>query len=139
VKTNSSEDHARFSADGKWVAYQSNESGRFEIFVRSFPDGAVVTRVTSEGGIAPICSSSTNELIYRRADAHLVAVPVKTGETFGAGAPKTLFDVSRYDANYAVSPDGKRLLMMPFNTSEIASVQINVVQNFLSELRQRVK
>jgi Tol biopolymer transport system component len=139
VKTSSSEDHAVFSADGQWVAYQSNESGRFEIFVRSFPDGATVTRITTEGGIAPVWSFSTNELIYRRADGHLMAVPVKMGAAVETGPPKMLFDASRYDANYAVSPDGKRVLMMPFNTSEIASVQINVVQNFLTELRQRVK
>jgi serine/threonine-protein kinase len=139
VKTNASEDHAHFSADGKWVAYQSNESGRFEVFVRSFPNGATVSRVSIDGGISPVWSPATDELFFRGNDGRMMVAAVKYGATFEAATPKVLFDANRYDTNFAVSPDGKRLLMMPLNTTELASVQINVIQNFLTELRQRVR
>jgi len=102
-------------------------------------DGMTVSRVSVNGGISPVWSPSTDELFFRGNDGKMMVAPVKFGAIFEAGTPKVLFDANRYDTNFAVSPDGKRLLMMPLNTTELASVQVNVIQNFLTELRQRVR
>lgn len=68
-----------------------------------------------------------------------MAAAVQLGDAFEARQPRPLFDARRYENSYAVSPDGQRLLMMPLITSEQSSTRINVVLNFLTELRQRVR
>jgi dipeptidyl aminopeptidase/acylaminoacyl peptidase len=139
AKTAAQESYGAFSPDGKWIAYQSNESGRFEVFVRSFPDGARVTRVSPDGGVEPKWSPSGSELFYRGLDNKMTAVPVRGGAAFEAGKPQVLFDARGYENRFAVSPDGQRFLMMPLIAAEQSSTQINIIQNFLTELRQRVK
>jgi serine/threonine-protein kinase len=63
----SQESHPRFSPDGKWLAYQSNESGRFEIYVRPFPNNGPRVQVSNQGGAEPIWSRSGNTIFYRTA------------------------------------------------------------------------
>jgi Tol biopolymer transport system component len=139
VKTTAQESYAKFSPDGKWVAYQSNDSGRFEVFVRSFPDGDRVVRVSTDGGIEPYWSSSGSELFYRGLDNRLIATPVRGGSNFETGKPQALFDARGYENRFAVSPDAQRFLMMPLIAAEQSSTHINIVQNFLTELRQRAR
>jgi Tol biopolymer transport system component len=139
VKTTAQESYPAISPDNKWVAYQSNESGRFEVFVRSFPDGDRVVRVSSDGGIEPEWSFDGSELLYRGLDNKLMAMPVRGGSVFEAGKPQVLFDARGYENRFEASTDGQRFLMMPLIASEQSSTQINIIQNFLTELRQRVK
>jgi Tol biopolymer transport system component len=139
LKTPAQESYGVFSRDGKWVAYQSNESGRFEVFVRSFPDGDRVARVSAESGVEPVWSRTGGELFYRSLDGRMMAVQTRLGDTFEAGKPQALFDARGYENRFAVSPDGIQFLLMPLIASEQSSTQINVIQNFLFELRQRVK
>ncbi|TAK16457.1 MAG: serine/threonine-protein kinase [Acidobacteria bacterium] len=140
VKTTFIEGSAVFSPDGKWIAYQTNDSGRFEVFVRPFPSGEPAFRVSRDGGIAPQWSASGREVLYRTAtDSKLVAVPVMSGATFSTGTARVLFDATGFEAPFAVAPDGKRLLMMTLIPTEQLATQINLVQNFITELRARVK
>jgi Tol biopolymer transport system component len=139
LKTPAQESYGVFSNDNQWVAYQSNESGRFEIFVRSFPGGERVIRVSADSGVEPVWSPLGNELFYRGLDGRLMAVPVRGGAAFEVGKPEALFDARGYENRFAVSPDAKQFLLMPLIAAEQSSTQINIIQNFVSELRQRVR
>jgi eukaryotic-like serine/threonine-protein kinase len=109
----------RFSPDGRWIAYSSNESGKNEISVRPF-DAATGSAgkpviVTSGGGRTPLWSGDGKELFYITADGTATALEVKAGATFQAGVPKPLFKVPAGLLFWDVSPnssgDGARFLM----------------------------
>ncbi len=107
---------AVFSPDARYVAYQSNESGRAEIYVQSFPVASGKWQVSSGGGTDPSWRDDGKEIYYRSADQKLMAVDVQAGETFKVGIPQPLFParvqpgVSRN--KYLASADGKRFLFV---------------------------
>jgi hypothetical protein len=121
LQTQFDEQEGRFSPDGKWVAYVSNESGRNEIYVQSFPPSGAKFQISSGGGSEPQWRSDGTELFYLAADQMLVAVPVKLGrsgsESFQAGLPKPLIAAVSFAGpntavrSYAVSNDGQRFLI----------------------------
>ena len=147
--SNANERGATFSADGRWIAYQSDESGRNEIYVRPFPDvDAGRWQVSTTGGTQPVWSPDPDrqELFYTDPASSLVAVPVRgEGATFAYGNPEVLFDGtacvlrpnSRY---YDVSPDGKRFLMIKVHSvgEDGAVPEIIVVENWFEELKTLV-
>jgi len=139
AQTSANESYGEFSPDSKWIAYQSNDTGRYEVFVRSFPDGQPVLRVSTDGGVEPIWSPKGDELFFRALDGRMMAVKSSPGPTWNAGVPQRLFDARAYENGFAVSPDGQRLLMMPLIASEQSATRVNVILNFLTELRQRVR
>jgi Tol biopolymer transport system component len=139
VKTKFSEGSAMFSPDGHWLAYQSNESGRFEIYARSFPDAARTVQLTTDGGLAPMWSATGREMFYRGTDNRMKLLSIDTSPDLHASKPRVLFDASKYENTFGVLPDGRRLLMMPLLQNEQSATQIHIVLNVLSELRQRVK
>jgi eukaryotic-like serine/threonine-protein kinase len=105
----------RFSPDGRWIAYSSNESGKNEISVRSF-DAATGSAgspviVTSGGGRTPLWRGDGKELFYIGPDGMATALEVKAGATFQVGAPKPLFKVPAGLLFWDVAPDGARFLM----------------------------
>jgi serine/threonine protein kinase len=146
LQTTFAERNAEISPDGRWMAYESNESGRFEVYVRPFPnlDGGR-WQVSTSGGAQPAWARSGRELFYRNADA-LMAVPVRTEGGFVAGNPALLFRGQFVPTlggrNYDVSPDGRRFLMLKeAKASETAApqrVSLVVVTNWTEELKQRV-
>ena len=108
----------RFSPNTRWVAYASDESGTFEVFVRPFPAASGQTQISIAGGTQPEWRRDGKELFYISADGKLTAVPVTTdGVTFSAGTPRGLFDVEVREPNapfptdYAVTTDGQRFLV----------------------------
>jgi Tol biopolymer transport system component len=112
------EAQARFSPNTRWVAYASDESGTFEVYVRPFPAASGQTQISIAGGTQPEWRRDGKELFYISADGRLTAVPVTTdGPTFSAGTPRRLFDVEVPEPNppfptdYAVSADGQRFLV----------------------------
>jgi serine/threonine protein kinase/Tol biopolymer transport system component len=121
VVTNFDEDLAQFSPDGKWIAYQSNESGRHEIYIQPFPGPGVQTQVSANGGAQVRWSGDGKELFYIAFDGRLMAVPISlasTAQAIEAGPSVPLFatrvgPVLPYPNNwqYDVSPDGQRFLM----------------------------
>jgi eukaryotic-like serine/threonine-protein kinase len=131
---------ARFSPDGKWVAYTSSESGKWEIYVTSFPDARGKWQVSNGGGTQPHWRGDGNELFYLSPDDKLMSVPVKTGATFDAGTPTVLFQaypretVSATSEQffYDVSRDGQKFLI---NTQlKSAITPMSVVLNWPSKL-----
>ena len=119
VKTPANEQHAQFSPDGRWIAYQSDKTGGFEIYVRPFPGPGADVRVSSNGGAQPRWNPRGQELFYVAADDRLMAVPmVEQSGMQEPGPPTSLFvtTVGSTAPNtnrqqYSVSPDGRGFLM----------------------------
>jgi Tol biopolymer transport system component len=116
----SNEIQAEVSPDSRWVAYSSDESGRYEIYVQPFPDAAAGAKTTISvgGGLQPRWSADGRELYYLRSDSTLMAVAVRTdGSRLSAGASTSLFKtnlptaMNAYRSDYAVAPDGKGFVM----------------------------
>jgi eukaryotic-like serine/threonine-protein kinase len=107
-----SEADLRFSPDGRFVAFDSDESGQSEVYIAPFPGAAERTRVSSGGGAQPRWSHSGRELFYLSDDGHLVAVPVRTAPALGVGRPVPLFSTGGRTAwtEFEVASDGRRFL-----------------------------
>jgi hypothetical protein len=127
---------AAFSPDGKWIAYQSDETGRPEIYVQPFPGPGARVPISSDGGKEPVWSRDGQELFYREGTA-MVAVAVSSEPTFSVEKRELLFD-GPYQADgvghpsYDVSLDGRRFLMMRSDSRQRS--QIHVVVNLATEL-----
>jgi serine/threonine-protein kinase len=131
---------ALVSPDGRWVVYESNESGgRFEIFVRPFPDaGGRREQVSITGGRYPRWApSGRSEITYVNPDGEMMAVPVTLSPTLSLGRPAKLFQwvkpiPGRSGSPYDVSPkDGRFLVTKPLAENATAITQVSVVLNFL--------
>jgi Tol biopolymer transport system component len=120
----------KLSPDGRWLAYQSNETGRLEIYVQAFPGKESKWPVSVKGGTGPIWSRDGKELFYIEADNKLMAVDVKSGARFEHGVPKPLFEARMVpQSGFDVSPDGKRfLLVVPLE--QAANPPMTVVVNW---------
>jgi len=133
----------RFSPNGRWLAYTSNESGRFEIYVQPYPGPGGKWQISTEGGTEPVWNPNGRELFYR-IGGKMMAVDVTIQPSFSVGKPKMLFEGQFEPApatfpNYDVSPDGQRFLMLkPTEQEQAAPTQINVVLNWFEELKRRV-
>jgi Tol biopolymer transport system component len=143
LRTPFNESVPRFSPDGRWIAYISDESGRYEIYVLPFPGPGGKWQISTEGGMEPAWNPNGRELFYRTGNK-MMAVDVSTQSGFTAGKPRELFKGPYQPApltapNYDVSPDGQRFLMLkPTDQEQAAPTQINVVLNWFEELKQKV-
>jgi serine/threonine-protein kinase len=131
------------SPDGRWIAYESNESAATDIFVRPFPETDNGRwQVSSGGGIKPLWAPSGRELFYVSPNATLMSVPVEPGAGFNFGNAVRVIDVRPYTLagavrDYDVSPDGQRFLLLK-DSEQQDRVQINVVINWFEELKRLV-
>jgi eukaryotic-like serine/threonine-protein kinase len=143
LRTPSNETAPRFSPDGHFIAYASDESRRYEIYVRPYPGPGGKWQISTEGGTEPAWNPKGRELFYRSGNK-MMAVEVTTQGTFSAGKPKMLFEgpyqlTPLTATNYDLSPDGQRFLMLkPSESAEAAPTQITVVLNWFEELKQKV-
>jgi Tol biopolymer transport system component/predicted Ser/Thr protein kinase len=143
LRTPFSEGAARFSPDGRWLAYISDESGQYEIYVQSYPGPGGKWQISTEGGTEPVWNPNGRELFYRSGN-NMMAVDVVTQPGFAAGKPHMLFEgqyqpTTTTPPNYDVSADGQRFLMLkPVEQAQTALTQINVVLNWFEELKRRV-
>jgi Tol biopolymer transport system component len=135
--------NGQFSPDGRWVAYATNESGRWEIAVSPFPGPGGSWRVSSAGGSEPRWRRDGKELYYLAPDGKLMVVEVKPGPSFEAGAATALFPfrrrvpISSYDLfSYDVSADGQRFLVSA-ESGEAASVPLTAIVNWTAGLHSR--
>jgi Tol biopolymer transport system component len=110
VETPFQEDNAKFSPDGKSFAFESNESGRREIYVQPFPGPGAKVQVSVSGGQIPRWRRDGKELYYIAPGGLLMAVPVGAGPAFSSGPPQALFPVPANEW-YEPSPDGQRFLV----------------------------
>ncbi len=134
----------QFSPDGRWFAYVSDESGRKEIYVRPYPGPGGKWQISTDGGSEPQWNHNGRELFYRNGDK-MMAVDITAQASFAAGKPRQLFEGHYLTgggyarANYDVSPDGQRFLMLrPVEGEQAAPTQINVVLNWTEELKRLV-
>jgi hypothetical protein len=119
VRSTAFVNEARFSPDGRWVAYNGNETGRHEVFVVPFPPTGERWQVSTAGGVQPLWRGDGRELFYLDPQGNLVSVDVKSARTFAVGPPRVLFRTGIENPNsdvedYGVTADGQRfLLKMP--------------------------
>jgi eukaryotic-like serine/threonine-protein kinase len=144
LRTRAFEVYPSFSPDGRWMAYASNESGVFEIYVRRFPDDGTKVRVSTSGGVVPYWSSNRHELFYRTDANRVMVVSYKTvGDSFTASIPQpwsphTLADTGVLP-NFAVDASGERILaLMSAPPKDPQSPNhVTVILNFDEEVRRR--
>jgi serine/threonine-protein kinase len=141
VATRFTDNSPELSPDGRWLAYTSNETGQFEIYVVPFPETrGAKWAVSTRGGAEPHWSHRSSELFYRDANGNIVAVQVRTNPTFTPGRAVTLFSTrgfsSDFDPSYAVSSDDRRFLMVrPLTAGGFD--RLIVVDNWFEELKAK--
>lgn len=133
---------ARFSPNGKWIASSSDESGRHEIYVQSFPDKNNRKRVSNSGGTNPVWRRDGRELFYLAADGNLMSVEVKSAGLFEVGKIIPLFQTKsprvanqNFEKLYTVTPDGQRFLVRSREEQE-NPLAITVVVNWAAVLEK---
>jgi serine/threonine-protein kinase len=141
-----------FSPDGRWLAYESNESGlygRYEVYVRPFPASGVPRQISTNGGGLVRWSSDGREVFFMLA-RRLYAVPIRTVPTLQVGAPRLLFELPFEPITFGptgggvgpppwdVTPDGQRFIFVKPGDDELAPRRIHIVENWFEELKRRV-
>jgi serine/threonine-protein kinase len=145
LNTEFSECNAALSPDGRWIAYQSDESGQYEVYVRPFPGvDAGRWQVSNDGGTWPLWAPDGQELFYVGSKS-MVVVGIETEPTFTLGTRESLFDAAQYirftNRRVAIAPDGQRFLLLKEgggSEDTAAPPSMIVVQNWFEELKRLV-
>jgi Tol biopolymer transport system component len=133
-----SEQGPTISPDGRWLAYQSNESGRYEVYVRPFPGPGGKWQISTGYGSSPVWSRKGPELFYRSGEGMVVASYTAGGEAFLAGKPRLWAAQKGLGGEFDLAPDGKRFAVVQAEASEQKGPQhVMLLQNFFDELRRR--
>ncbi len=136
----------RFSPDGRWIAYRSNESGINEIYVRPFPASrGGKLQISSGGGMYALWAGNRRELFYQTGDNRIMALDYKVeGDSFLPGKPHVWYDQPLFYAgtsNLDLAPDGKRFVVLALPETvpgEKGTVHVTMLLNFLDELKRRI-
>jgi Tol biopolymer transport system component len=145
-ETKFAEGSPKFSPDGRWLAYCSNESGKPQVYVQAYPGPGAKVQISSDGGTDPVWKRNGGELFYRNGDS-MMAVAVSTAPMFRAHRPQELWRghyshgtssscglPGATSSNYDVTADGARFLMIQDDQDQAISRQVVVVQGFADEL-----
>lgn len=129
-----------FSPDGRWLAYSSNESGRDEVYVRSFPGPGTKSQISTNGGTYPTWSRTKRELLYGLNGQIMVAPYKVEGESFRAEKPRPWFE-GRYVVRgltrmFDLHPDGTRVALQTVEQTRVKQVKLTFLFNFFDELRR---
>jgi Tol biopolymer transport system component len=134
--------NAQFSPDGKWVAYASNETGGWEIYVSPFPSANSKWQVSRGGGEEPRWRRDGKELFYLAADGKMMAVTLKTKNNFEAGSPVALFQThlrqpisAMHMVSYDLSGDGQKFLINT-KVDELNTAPLSIILNWASEMER---
>jgi serine/threonine-protein kinase len=133
LTTNAVELFPAFSPDGRWIAYQSDQTGRPEIYVQPFPATGAFWQVSFDGGLRPVWARKGDELYFRSGN-RVMAVTINPGPTFSHGAPRKLFEGS-YATSYDVAKDGRFLMIR----TPAGSSPLRVALNWLDDIRSAHK
>jgi Tol biopolymer transport system component len=141
------ESWARFSPDGRWIAYVSNETGRDEVYVQEYlgldePSGGRWA-VSTNGGTRPFWSSDGTELFFEDLQERLVSFDVEVDDSFHSSSPIVILDAKTLGATgfgdrFHVTPDGQRFAFIQKGVDEGEVTQVNLVLNWSEELERRV-
>ena len=137
--TTATEMDAKFSPDGRWLAYVSDETGRPEVYTVSFPELGAKRQISQNGGGSARWGAQGEELFYGTANANVVVVTMRgEGLSLTSGAPKLLFpDSDSFLPLYDVAPDGRHFAVLAVNPDALAR-EIHVVLNWFEELKRLV-
>jgi len=142
LQTQANEGGARFSPDGRWLVYVSDESGQYEVYAQSFPEGGSKRQISTAGGIGPVWRRDGKELFYQAADGKLMSVAVGSGERLEAGSPVALFEFRSGNTagletvpSYTVTADGKRFLINALVEAQ-TSASLTVVTNWTAGFKK---
>ena len=142
--TPSQEAFPAFSPNGQWLAYESNETGTYEVYVRPFPGPGGRWQISTGGGRLPVWSRDGRELLFEALDARVMAAGYMARfDSFAAGKLRVWPETRLLDAgnlsNYDLAPDGKRLaaMMVSVANAEKPATQLTYLLNFFDELRRR--
>jgi Tol biopolymer transport system component len=128
----------KLSPDGRWIAYQSNESGRNEIYVRAFPESDEKYLISNNGGVMASWRGDGREIYYISADQKMMAVAVKPGPHFEAETPVALFDAPvrvHVARQYDVTPDGTRFIVNR-RVEDSGTEPLTVLQNWTARINR---
>jgi serine/threonine protein kinase/WD40 repeat protein len=134
------EGHGRLSPDSRWLAYSSDESGQFEVYVQAFPGPGGKWQISTRGGFQPMWRADGKELYYIATDGRLMESSVNAGDGFAAGVPTPLFNshlsLSSAQSQYAPSADGQRFLLIT-QESGASLTPLAVVLDWNAEMKRR--
>jgi len=126
------------SPDGRWLAYESNESGRSEVYVQPFPRATGKWQVSVGGGDRPVWSRKAQELFYRNSDGIMVASYSVRGLAFVVNKPRLWTAKKDLGMYFDLAPDGKRFVIVKGGEPQkSSSEQVMLLENFFDELRRR--
>ena len=137
ARTSATEWGAAVSPDGRFIAYTSDETGQFQVYVKSLPPTEARWLISAEYGEQPLWSANGDEIFYRRGDEWL-SVPVSTDPELEVGIPQVMFQgpyINVSDLSYDVAPDGQRFLVLK-QPDQPAATRIHVVANWFEELKR---
>jgi len=141
LATPANEAQPAFSPNGRWLAFTSDRSGRNEVYIAPYPGGEPKEQISPAGGSEPMWARESGELFYRSGDKMMV-VTIETNPTLQVTTPRLLFEgsyagppFSFLPANYDVTPDGQRFVMVP---EKRVLNQLQVVVNWFEELKRLV-
>ena len=126
---------AKFSPDQRWVAFQTDESGRSEVCAISFPDGKRKVQISSDGGSQPRWRADGREVYYVGPGHRMMAVDVQPGADLKVGLPRALFELPGGTQGWDASPDGQRFIVS-VPVVETNSVPLNLVVNWAARLKK---
>jgi len=132
----------RFSPDGRWLAYESTESGGVEVYVRPFPGPGGKWPISTGGGTNAVWSRARRELLYLAPDGRIMVVPyTAAGDAFQAEKPRVWNETAVQHrplagASFDLHPDGERVAMAPVSAATAGPTRVTLIFNFFDELRR---
>jgi Tol biopolymer transport system component len=139
LQSEADESEAKLSPDGQWMAYGSDESGRSEVYVQSFPNGGGKRQVSTGGGSGPRWRWDGKELFYHASDGKLMAAQVRGGASFEASAPAPLFEFRAGGFQpipyYSVTRDGQRFLLSTI-VETVPNAPLTIVVNWAAGVKK---
>jgi dipeptidyl aminopeptidase/acylaminoacyl peptidase len=141
IATEARERQPRLSPDNKWVAYQSDESGKYEIYVTTFPEKGARWQISSNGGLDPLWSPDGDRIFYRNKN-EVLSVEIYDREEFRTGKPIVLFSGKFRQATlmgwyYDIHPDGDKFVMVKGGEIDTTQNKINIIKNFDKEIERK--